>query len=77
MATLAQATLSGDERALLERFAAELRRAPENRPHAIWLFGSRARSNELMEAARRRLAAASAIEVATRFLDAIEKLGKQ
>ncbi len=43
MATLADTTLSSDERALLERFAAELRRAPENRPHAIWLFGSRAR----------------------------------
>lgn len=43
MATLAKASLSPNERALLERFATDLRANSQNQPHAIWLFGSRAR----------------------------------
>jgi predicted nucleotidyltransferase len=42
MTTLAQASLSTDERALLTRFASELR-SEGVEPQAIWLFGSRAR----------------------------------
>jgi predicted nucleotidyltransferase len=43
MATLADTSLSADERALLERFADVLRAHLGDRLHAIWLFGSRAR----------------------------------
>lgn len=43
MATLAQASLSSDERTLLERFASSLRSDARNAPRAVWLFGSRAR----------------------------------
>jgi len=42
MTTLSQTSLSADERALLTRFASELRSAGVE-PQAIWLFGSRAR----------------------------------
>jgi predicted nucleotidyltransferase len=43
MTTLAQASLSTDELALLARFTAELASENEVEPYAIWLFGSRAR----------------------------------
>lgn len=43
MPTLAEASLSVDERALLERFAALLRERLGPTLHAVWLFGSRAR----------------------------------
>jgi predicted nucleotidyltransferase len=46
MTTLAQASLSADERALLTRFAAELYRENEVESRAIWLFGSRARGEQ-------------------------------
>jgi predicted nucleotidyltransferase len=46
MTTLAQASLSADERALLTRFAAELSSEKEVQPRAIWLFGSRARGEQ-------------------------------
>jgi hypothetical protein len=46
MATLAQASLSTDERALLTRFAAELYSEDDVQPRAIWLFGSRARGEQ-------------------------------
>ncbi len=49
MITLDQASLSTDERALLTRFAAELSRAEDVRPHAVWLFGSRARGEQPAE----------------------------
>jgi predicted nucleotidyltransferase len=43
MALLKDASLSVDERTLLERFAAELRARLGDDLHAVWLFGSRAR----------------------------------
>jgi predicted nucleotidyltransferase len=43
MATLEDASLSRQERTLLERFASLLRADSHNQPHAVWLFGSRAR----------------------------------
>jgi predicted nucleotidyltransferase len=46
MTTLSQASLSTDERALLARFAAELSSEKDMEPHAIWLFGSRARGEQ-------------------------------
>jgi predicted nucleotidyltransferase len=46
MTTLAQASLSIDERALLTRFAAELSSEQQVEPQAIWLFGSRARGEQ-------------------------------
>jgi len=46
MPTFAQASLNTDERALLTRFAAELSREEEVEPHAVWLFGSRARGEQ-------------------------------
>jgi predicted nucleotidyltransferase len=46
MVTLAQASLSTDERALLTRFAAELYSEDDVQPRAIWLFGSRARGEQ-------------------------------
>jgi predicted nucleotidyltransferase len=43
MLSLAEASLSAQERALLERFARELRGQLGDGLHDIWLFGSRAR----------------------------------
>jgi predicted nucleotidyltransferase len=43
MVSLAGTSLSQQERALLERFAEDLRAQSENPLSAIWLFGSRAR----------------------------------
>ena len=42
MSTLAGTSLSGEERALLERLAAGARALLGDSLHAIWLFGSRA-----------------------------------
>ena len=49
MTTLAQASLSTDERALLTRFAAELSSELGAQRQAIWLFGSRARGEQPRE----------------------------
>lgn len=49
MATLRDASLSVDERRLLERFAADLRADERNKVDSIWLFGSRARGGPLRE----------------------------
>lgn len=46
MPTFAQASLNTDERALLTRFAVELSREEKMEPHAVWLFGSRARGEQ-------------------------------
>jgi predicted nucleotidyltransferase len=43
MPNLATTSLSADERALLERFAAQLSDRLGPSLHAVWLFGSRAR----------------------------------
>jgi predicted nucleotidyltransferase len=43
MRSLAETSLSADERALLERFAVILRARLSSELHAVWLFGSRAR----------------------------------
>jgi predicted nucleotidyltransferase len=43
VATLADTSLSADERALLARFVLELRSRLGEDLHAVWLFGSRAR----------------------------------
>lgn len=43
MLSLAETSLSTQERTLLERFAAKLRSNSENRLDSVWLFGSRAR----------------------------------
>jgi predicted nucleotidyltransferase len=43
VATLADTSLSADERALLDRFVSELRARLGEELHAVWLFGSRAR----------------------------------
>ena len=43
MRSLAETSLSADERAMLERFAAILRMRLGAELHAVWLFGSRAR----------------------------------
>jgi predicted nucleotidyltransferase len=43
MSALAETTLAADERALIERFAQELRQRLKDELHAVWLFGSRAR----------------------------------
>ena len=43
MVSLAGTSLSPQERALLERFADDLRAQDENPLRAVWLFGSRAR----------------------------------
>jgi hypothetical protein len=40
---LAETSLAADERALIERFALELRLRLKDQLHAVWLFGSRAR----------------------------------
>jgi len=45
MTTLAQASLSSEERALLTRFTAALY-SEELQPEAVWLFGSRARAEQ-------------------------------
>ena len=45
MPTLAQTSLSTDERTLLTRFTAELY-SRELEPDAVWLFGSRARAEQ-------------------------------
>lgn len=49
MATLDDASLSSQERLLLERFASLLRAESRNPPHAVWLFGSRARGEKPSE----------------------------
>jgi predicted nucleotidyltransferase len=43
MTALAETSLSGDERALMERFVEQLRTRLGGQVHAVWLFGSRAR----------------------------------
>lgn len=43
MSSLAEASLSAQERELLEHFARELRAQLGDGLHAVWLFGSRAR----------------------------------
>jgi len=48
MTTLAQASLSTEERALLTRFSSELH-SEELEPEAVWLFGSRARGEQPAE----------------------------
>lgn len=45
MTTVAETSLSEDERALLERFVAELRPTLGRELRAVWLFGSRARGD--------------------------------
>jgi predicted nucleotidyltransferase len=49
MATLAHASLSTEERALLMRFSSELYAEEELEPKAVWLFGSRARGDRPVE----------------------------
>ncbi|HEV3070477.1 MAG TPA: nucleotidyltransferase domain-containing protein [Solirubrobacteraceae bacterium] len=46
MLSLAEASLSPQERVLLERFAQELRARLGDGVHDIWLFGSRARGEQ-------------------------------
>ena len=46
MTTIAQTSLSSDERILVERFVEELRARLEDELHAVWLFGSRARGEQ-------------------------------
>lgn len=49
MITLAQASLSNDERALLTRFSSALYAEEGLEPKAVWLFGSRARGEQPAE----------------------------
>jgi predicted nucleotidyltransferase len=49
MTTLAQASLSTEERTLLTRFSSELYAEEELEPKAVWLFGSRARGEQPAE----------------------------
>jgi len=49
MVSLAETSLSTQERALLERFATDLRSQSDNPLHAVWLFGSRARGESPSE----------------------------
>ena len=49
MKQLSQARLSVGERALLERFALELRSQQNGASKAVWLFGSRARKEDTGE----------------------------
>ena len=49
MTTLAQASLSTEERALLTRFSSELYAEDKLEPAAVWLFGSRARGEQPAE----------------------------
>jgi len=44
--TLAETSLSADERMLVERFGEELRTRLKDELHAVWLFGSRARGEQ-------------------------------
>lgn len=46
MMSLTDASLSPDERALLERFVTELQQQLKENMHAVWLFGSRARGEK-------------------------------
>jgi predicted nucleotidyltransferase len=46
MTTIAQTSLSSDERMLVERFVEELRARLKDELHAVWLFGSRARGEQ-------------------------------
>jgi predicted nucleotidyltransferase len=46
MTTLAETSLSADERMLIERFVEELRARLKDELHAVWLFGSRARGEQ-------------------------------
>jgi predicted nucleotidyltransferase len=46
MTTLAETTLSADERMLVKRFVAELRSRLQGELHAVWPFGSRARGEQ-------------------------------
>lgn len=46
MTTLAETSLSADERMLVERFGEELRTRLKDELHAVWLFGSRARGEQ-------------------------------
>ena len=45
MRSLAEASLSADERAVLERYVAKLRSELANELKGVWLFGSRARGD--------------------------------
>lgn len=47
MESLDHATLSSQERAVLERFSTTLRERLRDELHAIWLFGSRARGERI------------------------------
>jgi predicted nucleotidyltransferase len=50
MAALSETSLSIEERTLLERFASELRSRPQDgHRKVVWLFGSRARTEEPRE----------------------------
>jgi predicted nucleotidyltransferase len=49
MTVLVETSLTADERALTERFAKELRVRLKDELHAVWLFGSRARSESPSE----------------------------
>ncbi|HXM86758.1 MAG TPA: nucleotidyltransferase domain-containing protein [Solirubrobacteraceae bacterium] len=44
MTALTETSLAADERALIERFVENLRLGLESQLNAVWLFGSRARS---------------------------------
>jgi predicted nucleotidyltransferase len=46
MTTLAETTLSHDERMLVELLVEELRARLKDELHAVWLFGSRARGEQ-------------------------------
>jgi predicted nucleotidyltransferase len=49
MTVLVETSLTGDERTLVERFAEKLRVRLRDELHALWLFGSRARSESPSE----------------------------
>jgi predicted nucleotidyltransferase len=46
MTALAEASLSADERALIQRYVQELHVRLAEHLHAVWLFGSRARGEQ-------------------------------
>jgi predicted nucleotidyltransferase len=46
MTTLAETSLSDDERMLIERFVEKLRARLADELHSVWLFGSRARGEQ-------------------------------
>jgi predicted nucleotidyltransferase len=50
MTALGETSLSADERALVERFVAQLRARLGEHLHAAWLFGSRARGERPTDA---------------------------